>query len=292
MRSSLLFILFLSLSNLAFAQEYAKESKRIMMSSLTFETGFYYNDFDGSLDSFKKLAPDSKILNKDYTGYTASSGFNGSANSVYSLLVGFDVLAPDKSTYQTNPMFNIGLGYYATTPIENGLSLYEVTRIDTTVIGGSTFYSDTTRTRSSQFIFDSKQIRLQGEFLLRSSQASRLSIHGGIGFSLGYSVNSTFRVVETDWRWEEIRNVNGGYVESNPGKLDYEFEQYTSKGHFASSLSMPLGVGFRLSKKSALLSRFKLYVEVSPELRWTSVPEIGLISQQRYHYTGGLEFKI
>jgi len=292
MRSSLLFVLFLSFSNIGFAQEYAKESKRVVLSSLSFETGFYYNDFDGSLDSFKKFAPDSKILNKDYTGYTASSGYNGSSNSVYSLLVGFDILAADKSTYQTNPMFNIGLGYYVTTPLENSLGLQEVTRIDTTMIGGATFYLDSTRTRTSNFKIDSKQIRLQGEFLLRSSQASRLSIHGGIGFSLGYSVSTAFRTLETDWSWEETRDTNGGYVESNLGYFDSEFEVYNSQGHFASSLSIPLGLGLRLSKKSALLSRFKLYIEVSPELRWTSIPEIGLVSQQRNRYTGGLEFKI
>lgn len=63
---------------------------RITIKEIYIQTGFFSErSSSGTLKEFQRLAPTSTLLQKDFTGYSASQGLSLNSNTMFSVVLGF-----------------------------------------------------------------------------------------------------------------------------------------------------------------------------------------------------------
>ena len=102
-----------------------KSQSRLNLNELNIQLGFFrQNNLDANLADFKKLAPESVLLNNNFSGYKTSSGFIAAGNTMFSVLLGVQFLDKKKNTYKANPILRIGISYF--TGAQLSLSLIHI----------------------------------------------------------------------------------------------------------------------------------------------------------------------
>lgn len=279
-------LLAISISSIiSFGQENKKEQlKKIIISDLFVQAGFIKRTPpSGGLDDFKLLAPQSVLLNENFSGYSKTFGFN--LKSMYSILVG--IKFKEKEIYKSNPQLRLGISYYSGPILSGGLRKFERKPYDTlySTQTGQTTYIDSLISRSYRMDYTSDQIRFDGSIIFKTNQQERFSLFTGLGITAGISINAfTDIYYDNQDRIEDRSNPSPAisYPTSNPD------ETFINKTNFGFSIYIPIGLDFRIGKKNKFWKQIHLFYELKPGINTTSIPELRSVTNPSFQHGLGI----
>lgn len=274
--------------------------KKIKVSDVSIQTGgLYLKSQMGTLNDFKNLAPKSSILQNDLSGYNAYNDDISEGNGAFAVNLGIQFRNKQGSGYKANPQLRLGFIYFKSTPLsatyyhENRQPYDTLTSSQT----GQTYYIDSVSMNYYSMYYSSQQFRLEGSLIFRTNPEARWSLYAGIGLSAGVSLNANTDIYHSQYSYPQMADVSGNYYGSPyypyyNNENDYYTETFRNKMNFGMSLSVPLGVDFRMANKSEFWRRLHLFYEIKPMLDITSIPEIRTIVNSGLQSSFGLRVMV
>lgn len=286
--------IFLTISFSVFGQEQPKTIKRISIHDFYIQTGmFLERNTNGTLTDFKTLAPQSVLLNSNFTGYSQSNEFVLTGNTMFSVMLGLQFSDGQKTAYKTNPQLRLGISYFSITSLTHSLLKEEHKPYDTLMSTqtGQTIYLDSTYNKSYGMNYSSEQLRFDGSLIYRTNPQARWSLFTGIGITAGLSINAKTDIYYNQIGGTETRNSNGTTTSST---YDYstdnnKIEKYKNKNNYGLTAYIPMGIDFRIGKKREFWKRTHLFFELRPGINSTSIPELRTITNASMQYGLGLK---
>jgi len=296
MKLLFVFVLFgLSSFSILNGQEIVNETKpgrKIKITDVFVQSGFFTEKGGtGTLSDFQTLAPNSVLLNNDFSGYTVGNGFTINTTSMFSFQLGIKFLDKEKSNYNLNPLLKIGINYFSPSGLGSYYFKDEIIRGDTlTSSSGHVIYVDTFTTKNYWMSYSSDQIRLDASLLFRTNEDSRWSFYTGMGFTAGFSLNSKTYISQGENTRTNFynTNTNADYSEN----LSFQgggSEMFKNKSNFGASIFLPIGFDFRIGKNNEFWKHIHLYYDLRPGLNITSIPELGTFANGSIQH--GLGFR-
>jgi hypothetical protein len=235
-----------------------------------------YFGVNSSLADFRKLAPESDILNRDYGDFDElSGGFSSSGSTGFSVLLGFR-LKDAQGNLNNNRILRVGFNYGYTSSLYTDLYKTNRTRVDTLVSNstGDEFFVDSVSTENVNINYKSHVIALDASLVFKTDAESRWSLYGGIGMSVGISLNPFVEVNYSNFGEQEGRRFDPDFF----GSSSFESERINTQVGFNSSLYFPGGVDFRLGNKP-FWQRTHLVFELRPSVMVFNVPGLETYAQ-------------
>ncbi|MBI4930025.1 MAG: hypothetical protein HY841_04620 [Bacteroidetes bacterium] len=282
----LLAIILLANSFLSFGQEkQTKQSKRIIISDIFVQAGFINRTPTfGTLNDFKLLAPQSVLLNNDFSEYSKTFGW--SLKKLYSISTGIKFRNKEKGVYKSNPILRLGVSYFSGSILSGGMYKFERKPCDTVYSTQTwqTIYIDSVTWRSYKMNYISDQIRFDGSFIFHSNIQTRFSLFTGLGITAGLSIN-TFTDIYYDK--SDRTEDRGGSTRYYSSSMDIS-EKFVNKNNLGFSVYIPVGIDFRIGKKNAFWKQIHLFYELKPGINMTSIPELRDITNANFQHGVGL----
>ncbi|AEV31821.1 hypothetical protein Oweho_0808 [Owenweeksia hongkongensis DSM 17368] len=245
----------------------------------------------GTLQDFQLLAPNSNLLQNDFTGYNNSSGYNSwNSSARISFMLGFDFKKKDDDVSKLSPQLRIGLTY------TNGVSLYSnywnedrfaYDTLTSSRTGNQTFV-DSVNYDSYDMNYHSDNIVLDVSLIFRTNPAARWSFYGGVGVMGGMAINANTIIYHYNNSYIENQNDDQYFERQYSDSSLDEMETVRNDNSFLVSGYIPMGVDFRLGKKRELWKRTHLFFELRPSLNVNNIPEVGTFTQGSVHHGFGI----
>ena len=253
-----------------------EHDSRIRISEFHLQGGFLYSPIEsGSLEDFKKLAPQSVLLKNDFSTFKASNTLSSSRSNIESIQLG--ILFKNKQ----NPLLRIGLSHLNYSSLHNNYRKEESFHIDTLTSSqtGQQTFIDSVSSQNYSMDFSSQEIRFDASLIFRTDAAARMSLFGGFGFSIGttYKTNTTISYGLDNSSQETYWSGNSS------------IESFTTKNFLTSTLYVPMGLDFRIGKNNAFLKRLHVYYEMKPSFFISSIPELRTFTNVNFIQVLGLK---
>jgi len=276
-------------------EEKQKTAKRVSISDIFIQTGktaFSGRSISGSLTHFKMLAPQSVLLNNDFSDYSSSNLYKSS--QTHSMMLGLKFRDKEDPSKESNSQLRLGLSYFSGTTGGSFHKGSERKTFDTLVSNqtGQVYYIDSITSESTSMAYSSEQLRFEGSLLFSTDQAARWSFFTGIGFSAGLSINSQTDVNKTIITYQEINGKTYYNGENLNSSSEWDNEKFRNKSNFGASAYIPIGIDFRIGKKGELCKRTHLFYEIRPNINITSIPELRTYSNTNIQHGIGLKFTV
>jgi hypothetical protein len=257
------------------AQE--KENKSIVFNGVSLYLGSLSHQGNvGTISDFRKLAKGSELLETDLTGYDKNQLFhNQESNTIGGMNVHFRFINPEKVDQKVFTSLRLGFSVSDSRLLSTAYSKSDEFRLDTLVSSqsGKEYYVDSTVSRNLYIDYSQSQFFLSAAYLIGSNPDDRWSFYTGVGVMAGVAVDaSTY-----------ISKSNNSYVENSRSNLDewdrdyeydYDDEYFTHKSSVSMMASVPIGIDFRVGKKSKFWKGSHLVLEYQPSLYYYSIPEL------------------
>lgn len=292
MKKIFLGLLFIGLVQISFAQNETEKIKnsgsKFKISEISVYGGALLNkSILSSSNDIQNLSTNSQLLPKDLSEY-----------KYYSLsdLQSFPSIAIQIAAKLTkNRKLRFGIAYSDGVSTSAYYLKEDVSYLDTLYPTNSAqaVYVDSIYSSHYSISKISQNINLEASYLTSTNPESRFSLYTGLGLSIGISLDTQTRISHTQANYLEYSVASGTYSSIYDNKFDNyntESEKIKSKANFNASAFVPLGLDFRLSKKSEFWKMIHLFAESRPGLTFTNVPEIG--SKQNATFQYGFGFKV
>jgi hypothetical protein len=279
-----------------FGQQEPGSLKRIIIRDFYVQAGVCSDRSMGTLTDFRTLAPQSVLLNNNLADYSQSDGFVFINNTVFSAALGLQFRNRQRSSYKTNPLLRLGLSYYSLTSLTGSLYKSERKTYDTlrSAQSGEIVYLDSVTTKNYQMNYSSEQIRIDGSVIFRTRPNARWSFFAGIGVTGGYSLDANTYINYSKSDRTETRHPSGNILLSSrfyffsTGSDNYKSEIFNNRNGIRLSAYIPMGIDFRVGKKSEFWKMTHLFFELRPGINVTSIPELRTNTTSSMHYGFGL----
>jgi hypothetical protein len=275
------------------AQEVSGNKKSVVVDDFSIKTGFLVNgNPTGSLTDFRTLAPQSNLLQNEFSGFNPFFNRNESNVVPFSVLVGLQFRernAPKKHT-----TLRLGLSYLSGHVMT--ISLNERVRVpfDTLTSGRteSTILVDSIYGRNYFMNYSANQLRFDASLIFRTSSESRWNLFAGLGFSVGFSLNAFTEVFFSEnSRLElDLDDFNPPIWQST--NLQFVTERHNNRGFWATSVFIPVGVDFRMGQQHSFWGNVHLFYELRPSLNFISIPELRTLTLAGAQHGFGLRYNI
>jgi hypothetical protein len=138
--------------------------------------------------------------------------------------------------------------------------------------------------------YSSEQLRFDGSLIFRTNPEARWSLFTGIGITAGFSFNAYSEIYFSQTNSIEARfpNGNSSTYYSHFGN-DWETEKFRNKNNLAFSTYIPMGIDFRIGKKSEFWKQTHLFYEIRPGINMTSIPELRTLTNRTIQHGLGLK---
>lgn len=285
-------ILVLIAPAIATAQESTTTALKPRITGASIYSGFSISPVHiAPLSDFKKLAPSSKLLSHDLSGFSEGGFYLRSSNNIFS--GNLTLLFPDagKTSYRERMQLRVGFMYFAGDVLSNTFNKTVSKPYDTLYSAqtGNETYLDSVISTTYNMNHRSEQLRLDASLIFTTNPAARWSLFGGIGLTAGYAVSAETHIsYHSNRRTEALNSSN--YVSYHSSEIHNVQEQFKSKGGAGFSAYVPVGLDFRIGKKRDFWKRLHLYYEARPSLDYSSVP--GIFSGWRGNLQHGLGARI
>jgi len=253
-----------------------KSPKKIKIQDAHVQLGFFLEpNTPSSLSDFKKLAPNSTLLNENFSNFNHSSSMGRNGNSIFSVMLGLNFLDKAKQSYKSNMQLRLGINYMANQSLLS--SYYKETRkaYDTLISmqTGQNTILDSVTTQFYGMNYNSKQIRLDGSLIFKTNTDTRWGLYGGIGVTFGTSINaSTTITYSKSTIADKPIGINSNY---NPNSnVITKSEVFIQKNNIGASIYIPIGIDFRIGKKKEFWKHTHIHYELRPGINYLSVPEL------------------
>ncbi|MCW3083222.1 MAG: hypothetical protein JWP12_588 [Bacteroidetes bacterium] len=267
--------------------QYVDETANVPKKSIRVSEAALYPSFilqmepTGTLEDFRKLAPGSTILSRDYSSYTQNryNAINGDA--VLSGNIGISFLNKKTNNYR-NITLRIGVSYL-TSGFSSSLSKNTTTRFDTLVStgGGASAYVDSVRSQHVGMNYRSNDLRADLSIVFRTKPEARWGLYGGIGFTVGASINAFSDITYSDDT--QLETTYGNTVTSssyNNNSASYEpgSERHVHKNGMGYSAYLPIGLDYRMANKSEFWKRLHLFYEGKFFVNVSTIGDLGMVT--------------
>lgn len=294
-------LLVAGLATSTFAQEKEEPVKRVRVTDFYVTSGVVLGTSPSwNIGDFQTLAPNSQLLNQDFTGY--SSGMIYSSNFPISMqnsrqitmMIGMNFSDKGKTQIKGNPHFRLGVSYRGGDLFAGNLSRTDRFTFDTlTSAGGSAYTVDSVFNNSYNVSYSSQQLFLDASLVFRTSPERRASLFGGIGVMAGMGINSRTKVDYSQNRgtlvnYPSYQSSNFGMNTTN-GDVVYDSETIKNKTAFGFNVYVPMGIDLRMCNRNEFWKRVHLSLEMRPGLNIFNSPELGTITSFTSFHALGLK---
>lgn len=252
---------FLFIPIISGAQEKTKLFKitdiQLILTSNTFRQA------SATIDDFRTLVPNSTILQQDFSDYEGWSYQSFNSDSELGILTGISIKG------KTNSQLRLGLNYGArhnmwSNYYESESYIYDTLTSSQT---GQQYYLDSTVSKSLSMDQSAELINLDASYIFRTNQENRWTFFIGLGMNIGIGFNSITTIHKNQF---STSPNNYGSPYDNTGT---EFESIKNQNYFASSLFIPMGLNFRIGKKSEFWQKLHFFYEMRPTIRMQSLQQ-------------------
>ena len=228
------------------------------------------------LDQWRKLAPNSQLLAQDLGGYR--SDLRGSRDGAQAMGLAMSIglrLGGPSRTGRSGSYLRAGFSYQSHEGNHLDLRMDTRTPYDTltSTQTGQVIHVDSLTIRRYHMSHRYGQVALDASLIFLKEYPRRWSLYGGGGVQLGLSMAGRVQVDHTVERLIDpaLSSGQGAY----PGRdLEREAEEFTTKSDVCLALYVPLGVSYRLGRKSPFWRAMNLSYELRPTLAFGGVPEL------------------
>ncbi len=239
------------------------------MAGFVFQT-----NTSGTIEDFRKLNPQSTLLNNDFSAYK-QRGSNAPVIGAGTILVGF------RFNEKASPVLRLGVSYWAGNSLVHELNNTEQHTFDTlvSVQTGQTLYLDSSIYHNYTMKYFTESMRFDASLIFRAKLVSILSMYAGIGFTVGYTVNTKTNIDYTFNPYTYIRypddsygNYHSTYSSRDENNVK---EKIRNKNELCYSGYIPLGIDLGLGRRRKFLSKVHFFSELRGGLNFQKIPEIG-----------------
>ncbi len=257
--------IFLVCTSLIALTLYAQEEKpavRISEVQLLPSTDYSNTPF-GTISDMQRISPQSSILQKDFSSYTANNYSVIFSQNSFNMLLGLSFR--DKP----NMTLRAGVGYSNRTLL--GLSMGRTDRYAfdtlTSSLTGQQYFVDSVVHRSLFAYYNTQFLSLESSLIFRTNSEARWALYGGVGLNFGFGFNGRTDITRHEYSTIESQ---GSYNYSN----DYDFENESNSvaNSYFFGINAPLGVDFRIGKKREFWNRIHLVYELRPGISVYTIP--------------------
>lgn len=235
----------------------------------------------GELSDFRELAPNSEILNKDFSVFDDGGGFYVSGLGQFSPALGIQFNGED-GTASNHFRMRVGLTYSGGEMIHNHQYYSESFPYDTLISTqtGEEYYRDSTYSRSVDMSYRASSLQLDISLLWSTGFDARFQAFGGIGVTAGATFNGRTQI-------QEFEN-SFGYEYDYENYNDYRrSEQFKAESGFVGSAYLPIGIDFRFGNKG-FWGAMHIMSEFRPALAFYSIPELDSYVSPSFGFLTGI----
>jgi hypothetical protein len=243
-----------------------------------------YNSFSGQ-ETFGKLAPESELLQREYTGKTYTP------NTIYirqgALSAGFINRSHLESSRRFVPVWQLGVSYQYGVFADHNNLLETITPIDSGIPpdGDQSVATDSVNRKNLGVAYTSNLLMLNiGLVWQQANREKRWQWYGGLRISGGLMFSS---VMETGYSEDHILVYHESpdrQVNVFGGTDHLETEKNPASDGFALQAMLPVGVSLRLGNKDSFFWKFQLFGEISPMAQYIKTENL----PGRIHYGYGM----
>ena len=288
--SLLLFLILFSVFALQ-AQQTEIRNRSLSVHNIYFNAGVFPTPSGAfGLEAFRVLAPSSAILQDDFNGYRSWIFFSGMPATELGVSAGFGRGSRDNVKKHSAPEFRAGFYYGSSNVLLTGFEKSDRVTVDSLYSARTGAMYQVDSVSYNYVTVEHLRKYLKGDFSLifRSGYLLGLSLFGGVGMNMGYSIENKLRVRSVSSnRLESVSPFNGREILSFHSPETIE-ELVPVAGSFSFTLYIPAGIDMRLSSQSELLGRVHFYYEVRLGYAYQSMAPLGGISQTAVQHLIGL----
>lgn len=227
-----------------------------------------------AINSFNDMAPNSSILDKDFSAFSQNSFlpiFPNSYSNIMTNDASFNSLQLGlKLPKHPSGTLRIGLSTVRNNLLNTRGSLTQSFVVDTfiSVQNGSMIFADSIVYQNYYGNYSNQQMRIDAAYIWEKEAGNRWIFTAGFGLSLGLSYQSNTQL--------SYREQINSYVinNTNQGVSSYsnQNESYSNSMTWGSTAYCPLGIGLKLGTKRAFWIPWVIYTELRPFFSINSIP--------------------
>ena len=261
---------------------------QVSISTGLYSQGRLYATFN----EFKSLAQGSELLRNDLTGFNTSDYSINNSTGAYNFLLGFRLKEKNSNKLKANPVFRLGFTYLQQMSLYKEYHRKETFAYDTLVSSqtGQEYYVDSVSDQNYYLENLSDVLALELSTNWSTRPDKRWSFFGGVGISGGLSLNSVTNI--SYQRRSKLESGNDGdFNISNSGKGFFESkdEMYTNKANSFYAAFFPVGINWRIGKRSEFLRKAHLFMEFRPGVSVRNIPETRTYARTFMHHAIGIK---
>ncbi len=281
----------LLIGNLTHAQK-----NKLSFDGISVYSGFSTSNSQLSqIDDFKKLAPNSTILQTDFS--KANLSYYGDAfniASVFNAFVNFNLKDKEGNQGVLTPRFRFGISFMQNNVLQANYTIEDRYRVDTLISNrtGKSYFVDSTHRQSYDFNYQQNNLLLAAGFIISTNQERRFFVFAGLGVGAGISFQASTNINTYDSYYiEDLYGYNDRNRYESFSSENYKREAYANKASFSLNFSSPLGLDFRMGN-NGIWKNIHLVTELKPMLFVNDVPEVGTFISTGFINNFGFRFSI
>lgn len=232
----------------------------LRLESISLQTGLRGGHVSqGSLEDFRKIAPDNELLQRDLSNYESSNSLALSSYPFLFLRSSFKI-KNDEDGYHERIRWRIGASAHFTEELSNSLN-------ETPTTGNAASQ------RSISMDHSGVQFFLRSSLVRSTDPDARFRFYGGGGLAAGGLLSPSTTV--HDQRGAEIH-----------------YEESRNEPAFTAAAYIPLGAEFTLGSERTFWNSFAVFIEMRPDLKVTAIPEIDPVLSTNMSGSIGLEYQL
>lgn len=288
-----LFLLFCFCATPSLLLAQAKPPKTLTINGFSMQINGFVMPlaFTGGLTKFRELAPNSNLLKNDFKNFNQStwSGYSDYESPSFGMSVIFNWRTKSENWNNFHPKLRFGISTYNINLMQ--LNMYSERHfiIDTLISkgDGSVYYVDSVETENYDLDYYAQFVFVNAQLLIGGNPANRWIIYGGVGLSVGYSINSQIDIYNYN---KQFYNSQVNYNPDPRWSPNNKSENYSGGEGFAVIASIPIGLEFRMSKTERIWENINLFLEGAPSLAFISFSKIGSNSNTATSFAFGLKY--
>lgn len=248
-----------------------------------------------NVQDLRSMLPESSLLKENLTDFKSSGDGIWNKHSYFGIQLGAVADKSRRESGKGSPLLRFGISYESGDYMNTFLSNESSFRFDTlyNTQGQIVYLRDSTREDHCNISFSSSIINAEFSVLLRTNTGRRWMFYAGAGMSAGISFNNLYQVERYTINYLEEyliteTNNNNSSSPSKREKADFTSENIQGKSSWVFNGFIPLGINFRIGKKSEFLKNFHLFSEFRPGVRVLDIQEGSTITGSYLLGTFGL----
>lgn len=287
----LIALFFLGVIHISMAQETDNQQvSPIAVQDAFIQTGFISGGpRTGTIEDFKALAKQSVFLNSEIWDFSRNSRLWIRVKGLFSAQLGLRFRDHQKTAYKSNPLLRLGITYSGGTIFSGDFEQEEVKTSDTLISGqtGETYVIDSVTRSNITMRYKTQLIQFDANLLFRTNPQSRWSVYGGIGITAGASLNANTEINYYSYLKTEMKSSDGT-ISSYYSDYDRNKREVFSNGSTTNlTVYIPLGIDFRLARRSEFWKRLHIFYEMRPGIETMKIPELRTYSNGTFQNSIG-----